>query len=68
MTTLGGAKSSGGKKNNKLPLILGVTFASAFAVLASAFAAIWKKRQNAKSQSNSTVPNTSTGMVKLIEI
>ncbi|KAG7627522.1 putative Malectin-like domain-containing protein [Arabidopsis thaliana] len=56
----GGAKSSGGKKNNKLPLILGVTFASAFAVLASAFAAIWKKRQNAKSQSNSTVPNTST--------
>ncbi|KAG2329846.1 hypothetical protein Bca52824_001026 [Brassica carinata] len=59
----GGAKSSGGKKKkkNKLPLIFGVTFASAFAILSSMFGAIFlRKRQNAKPQSNTT-PTTSTG-------
>ncbi|CAN6984579.1 unnamed protein product [Brassica oleracea var. botrytis] len=58
----GGAKNNGGKnKKNKLPLILGVTFASAFAILSSTFGAIFlRKRQNAKPQSNTT-PTTSTG-------
>ncbi|XP_018437433.2 uncharacterized protein At1g24485-like [Raphanus sativus] len=58
----GGAKNNGGKKKkNKLPLILGVTFASAFAILSSTFGAIFlRKRQNAKPQSNPT-PTTSTG-------
>ncbi|KAL1215000.1 hypothetical protein V5N11_007776 [Cardamine amara subsp. amara] len=59
----GGAKTNGGKKknNNKLPLILGVTFASAFAAISSAIAAIFlRKRQHAKPQPN-TLPTTSTG-------
>ncbi|KAL1196111.1 hypothetical protein V5N11_027785 [Cardamine amara subsp. amara] len=58
----GGTKNNGGdKKKNKLPLILGVTFASAFAILASTFGAIFlKKRKNAKPQSN-TIPTTSAG-------
>lgn len=60
---LGGAKSIGGKKKkSKLPLILGVTFASTFVALSSAFAAIFlRKRQNAKPQCNTT-PTTSLGI------
>ncbi|CAL9247454.1 unnamed protein product, partial [Arabidopsis halleri] len=50
------------KKKNNLPLILGVTFASVFVVLWSAFVVyILRKRQNAKPQSN-TAPTTSTGI------
>ncbi|KAL1215004.1 hypothetical protein V5N11_007779 [Cardamine amara subsp. amara] len=58
----GGTKSNGGnKKKNKLPLILGVTFASAFAILSSTVGVIFfKKRQNAKPQSN-TIPTISSG-------
>ncbi|KAL0713654.1 hypothetical protein Bca4012_020632 [Brassica carinata] len=67
----GGAKSSGGKKKkkNKLPLIFGVTFASAFAILSSMFGAIFlRKRQNAKPQSNTTpTTSTGTGMSPLVE-
>ncbi|CAH2065235.1 unnamed protein product [Thlaspi arvense] len=57
-----GTKNNGGKKKkSKLPLILGLTFASVFAILSSAFGAIFlRKRQNAKPQSN-TAPTTSTG-------
>ncbi|CAH2065232.1 unnamed protein product [Thlaspi arvense] len=56
------AKATGGKKKKiKLPLILGVTFASAFAILSSAFGAIFiRKSGNAKPRSN-TAPTTSTG-------
>ncbi|KAF8053510.1 hypothetical protein N665_1408s0002 [Sinapis alba] len=58
----GGVKNNGGKKKkNKLPLILGVTFASAFAILSSTFGAIFlRKHQNAKPHPNTT-PTTSTG-------
>ncbi|KAF8046184.1 hypothetical protein N665_3966s0001, partial [Sinapis alba] len=58
----GGVKNNGGKKKkNKLPLILGVTFASAFAILSSTVGAIFlRKRQNAKPHPNTT-PTTSTG-------
>uniref|UniRef100_A0A1J3HTA5 Malectin-like domain-containing protein n=1 Tax=Noccaea caerulescens TaxID=107243 RepID=A0A1J3HTA5_NOCCA len=59
----GGAKTSGGnKKKNKLPLILGVTFASAFAILSSAFGAIFiRRRQNGKTRSSTAPPTSSTG-------
>ncbi|CAH8356539.1 unnamed protein product [Eruca vesicaria subsp. sativa] len=58
----GGAKNNGVKKTkSKLPLILGITLASAFAILSSTFGAIFlRKRQNAKPQSNTT-PTISTG-------
>ncbi|KFK22575.1 hypothetical protein AALP_AAs56943U000100, partial [Arabis alpina] len=70
----GGTKSIGGKKKkSKLPLILGLTFASTFVALSTAFATIiLRKRQNAKPQSN-TAPTTSmghvigTGMSPLVE-
>ena len=63
MMAIGEAKNNGGKKKkNKLPLILGVAFASAFVILSSTFGAIFlRKRQNTKPQSNTT-PTTSTGM------
>ncbi|XP_010426065.1 PREDICTED: uncharacterized protein At1g24485-like [Camelina sativa] len=53
------------KKKNKLPLILGLTFASVFVALSSAFAAIFlRKRTHAKPQSN-TLPTTSRGPGKV---
>ncbi|OAP06583.1 hypothetical protein AXX17_AT3G40140 [Arabidopsis thaliana] len=56
----GGTKFKGGKKKNSLPLILGVTFASVFVLLWSAFVVnILRKRQNAKPLSN-TAPTIST--------
>nr|VDC97003.1 unnamed protein product [Brassica oleracea] len=74
MMAIGGAKNNGGKKKkNKLPLILGVAFASAFVILSSTFGAIFlRKRQNAKPQSNttpttSTENGTGTGMSPLVE-
>ncbi|EOA23965.1 hypothetical protein CARUB_v10017183mg [Capsella rubella] len=68
-------KTKGGrkKKKNKLPLIFGVTFASAFAILSSGFGAIFfRKRQNAIPHSNttptmSTGHGTGTGMSPLVE-
>ncbi|CAH2065228.1 unnamed protein product [Thlaspi arvense] len=58
----GGANKIGRRKKiSKLPLILGVTFSSAFVALSSAFAAIFiKRRHNAKPQSNKA-PTKSTG-------
>ncbi|KAG7559863.1 Malectin-like domain [Arabidopsis thaliana x Arabidopsis arenosa] len=54
------------RRKNKLPLILGVTFASVFVALSSAFAAIFlRKRPHAKPQSN-TLPTTSTGISPLV--
>ncbi|KAL9294029.1 putative Malectin-like domain-containing protein [Arabidopsis thaliana] len=56
----GGTNLKGGKKKSSLPLILGVTFASVFVLLWSAFVVnILRKRQNAKPVSN-TAPTTST--------
>ncbi|XP_010503243.1 PREDICTED: uncharacterized protein At1g24485-like [Camelina sativa] len=63
----------GKKKKNKLPLIFGVTFASAFAILSSGFGAIFlRRRQNARPHSNttptmSTGHGTNTGMSPLVE-